>query len=157
MTMNYIKNNTRHSLYQIRKAHPNVSIPEGADLSALGYAPLEEMPQPDPISEHRVIAGQDEEYQPGQWRQTWAQEPIPPAPIPEQVSRLQARLALIDADLWDAVTAYFADPDRTPAEMAFWEDATDWKRADPVIAAAGTALGLTAEHIDALFRDAATR
>ena len=79
------------------------------------------------------------------------------APIPEQVSRLQARLALIEVDLWDAVVAYFADPDRTPAEMAFWEDAQTWRRADPVIAAAGTALGLTAEQIDELFRNAANR
>ena len=82
--------------------------------------------------------------------------PITP-PIPEQVSRLQARLALIEVDLWDAVVAYFADPDRTPAEMAFWEDAQTWRRADPVIAAAGTALGLTAEQIDELFRNAANR
>lgn len=78
-------------------------------------------------------------------------------PITEQVTRLQARLALIDAGLWDAVTAYFADPARTPAELAFWEDAQTWYRNDPVIAAAGTALGLTPEQIDTLFIDAKTR
>lgn len=148
----------RATKHQIKQALPNLSFAAESDLSAFGYPTLETIAQPDPIdAEHRVIAGQDEEYQPGQWRQTWAQEPIPPAPIPEQVSRLQARLALIEVDLWDAVVAYFADPDRTPAEMAFWEDAQTWRRADPVIAAAGTALGLTAEQIDELFRNAANR
>ncbi len=84
--------------------------------------------------------------------------PSPPPPaVPLSVTRLQARLALIDAELWDAVTAYFQDPSRTPAEQAFWEDAQNWLRDDPTLASAGTALGLTEEQIDGLFVDAATR
>lgn len=142
---------------QIKQALPNLSFADESDLSAFGYPTLETIAQPDPIdAEHRVIAGPDEEYAPGHWRQTWLQEPIPPAPVPQQVTRLQARLALVGAGLWPAVVAYFADPARTAAELAFWEDARTWRRDDQTIAAAGTALGLTAEQIDALFALAAT-
>ena len=77
--------------------------------------------------------------------------------VPQSVERLQARLALIAAGLWDGVTAYFDDPLRTAEDIAFWEDARIWKRDNPIIVSAGTALGLTSEQIDALFVDAATR
>jgi hypothetical protein len=148
----------RMAASEIKQALPHLSFADESDLSEFGYPMLETVVQPDPIdAEHRVIAGPDEEHEPGQWRQTWVQEPIPPTPIPEQVTRLQARLALIEAGLWDAVTAYFNDPARTPVDLAFWEDAQTWRRDDPVIAAAGAALGLTAEQIDALFTDAAGR
>ncbi len=76
--------------------------------------------------------------------------PLPPA-TPEEVTRLQARLALIGAGLWANVTAYFQDPARTEEEKAFWEDAQNWLRDDPIIASAGTALGLTEQQIDDLF------
>ncbi len=76
--------------------------------------------------------------------------PAPPA-VPTSVTRLQARLALIDAALWDAVTAYFTDPARTAAEQAFWEDAVNWQRNDPVLNAGATALGLTEQQVDDLF------
>ena len=89
-------------------------------------------------------------------------EPVPAGGLlvpeaPESVERLQARLALIAAGLWDSVVAYFSDPSRTAEDLAFWEDALIWKRDNPIIISAGTALGLTSEQIDALFVDAATR
>jgi hypothetical protein len=66
-------------------------------------------------------------------------------------TRLQARLALIDAGMWSAVTAYFADPSRTDAEVAFFEDASNWERLDPTLTAGATALGLDDAALDALF------
>ena len=77
--------------------------------------------------------------------------------VPESVERLQARLALIAAGLWDSVVAYFSDPSRTAEELAFWEDSRIWKRDNQIIIDAGTDLGLTSEQIDALFVDAETR
>jgi hypothetical protein len=82
-----------------------------------------------------------------------------------QCSRLQARLALIDApdpaaaedSLWDAILAYFDEPARTAAELAYWEEARTWRRDDPVLAAAATALGLDDPALDALFADAMSR
>jgi hypothetical protein len=147
----------RVSARDIRRVHPQLSFGATSDLSIHGYPTLEEVEKPDQTATHYYIPGPDEEYQPGQWRQTWVQQPIPPAPIPTQVTRLQARLALIEAGLWDAVTSYFNDPSRTAEELAFWEDAQVWERENPIIAAAGTTLGLTDAQIDALFTDAATR
>jgi len=82
-----------------------------------------------------------------------------------QCTRLQARLALIDApdpsaaedSLWDAILAYFDEPARTAAEIAYWEEARTWHRTDPVLAAAATALGLDDAALDALFADAMSR
>jgi len=147
----------RVSAREIRAAHPQLSFATTSDLSIHGYPTLEEVTKPEPTATHYYVPGPDEEYQPGQWRQTWVQEPIPPAPVPFQVTRLQARLELIEQGHWESVVDYFQDPARTPADLAFWEDALDWKRADPVIAAAGAALGLTPDQIDDLFRNAAKR
>lgn len=156
--MNYIKDQTQYTLAQIRRDNPNISIPNGEpDLTHLGYAKIEEVTPPTPGEGQIVRQGDPEEYAPGQWRQTWIVEDAPPPSIPSQVERLQARLALIAAGLWDAVVAYFADPSRTAEELAFWEDARVWRRDDPIIAAAGAALGLTTEQVDALFVDASQR
>lgn len=142
---------------QIKQALPHLSFADNSDLSEYGFPTLETVAQPDPIDGHYVQAGDDEEYAPGQWRQTWVIEEAPPPRVPQVIERLQARLALINASLWDAVAAYFADPARTAEELAFWEDARTWNRDDPAIAAASTALGLTAEQVDALFVDAFQR
>ena len=155
--MHYIKNNTRHTLYQIRKAHPNVSIPEGADLSSLGYAPLEETPRPDPIdAEHRVIPGPDEEYAPGQWRQTWAQEPIPEPPVPQSVRALQGILAIKYAGLIPKFVSWKAtlDPIEDFEIIAFLEKAENWNYDDPILNEALTGFGEIGRK-DELFRLAA--
>jgi hypothetical protein len=77
-------------------------------------------------------------------------------PVPESVTRLQARLALIDAGRWADVEAWAADPARTDVERAYWADSPIWRRADPVLAAAAAALGMDSDAVDALFRAAAT-
>jgi len=83
-----------------------------------------------------------------------ASEPEP-EPAPASITRLQARLALLDAGLWSAVVAWAADPARTAREQAYWADAQTWRRDDPVIERAAEALGLDAETVGALFRAAA--
>ncbi len=79
----------------------------------------------------------------------------PPSPPwkPTVVTRRQARLALHAAGLLDDVETAVAGG---PAELRItWQDATEWHRDDPYLAAIATALGLNAAAIDALFVQAA--
>jgi hypothetical protein len=69
-----------------------------------------------------------------------------------ECTRLQARLALIQFGLWNAVNSYFSDiNNRTDVELAFWEDAQIWKRSDNTLINAGSSLGLSESDIDELF------
>lgn len=84
----------------------------------------------------------------------------PPAPVvPTSVTRRQAKQALLLAGLLDdAETAINAIADATERGVAliFWNDAVEFERANPLITAIGTAIGLTSEQIDDLFTTAAT-
>jgi hypothetical protein len=74
--------------------------------------------------------------------------------VPQSVTPRQARLALLNADLLDAVEAAIAAGPR--ADQITWEFAVDVRRDYPMISNLGTALGLTSAQIDDLFRTAAT-
>lgn len=77
--------------------------------------------------------------------------------VPAIVSMRQARLALLSAGLLanvDAAIAALPSPQREAAQID-WEYATEVRRASPLIAALGPALGLTDAQIDALFIAAA--
>lgn len=83
--------------------------------------------------------------------------PEPPpfvAPVPASVSRFQARAALAMAGLLTQVDAAIAASGNILAQLA-WADAQVFERGSPTIAAMAGALGLTAEQIDDLFRQAA--
>jgi hypothetical protein len=77
----------------------------------------------------------------------------PPPGVPRQVPRWQARRALLNAGLLDAVEAAVAAADRHV--QITWEDAPNIVRDSPFIAAIGPSLGLTDAQIDALFVAAA--
>jgi hypothetical protein len=79
---------------------------------------------------------------------------VEPVPVPEIVSRFQARAALMDAGLLDAVEA--AIDQAGPRERLAWAETVEWNRDSPTIAAIGAALGLTSDQIDDLFRRAAS-
>ena len=79
-------------------------------------------------------------------------------PMPQEIMRvpaLNALLAIDAAGLAPAYEAWATAPDRTFAERAFISKAQFWRRDDPTLVAAATALGLSAEDIDALFSAAA--
>lgn len=82
----------------------------------------------------------------------------PPAPlappVPISVTPRQAQLALHAAGLLDDVEAAVDAADR-PIQIA-WRAATEYRRDDPVVAALGSAIGLSAAQVDDLFRVAAT-
>ena len=65
----------------------------------------------------------------------------------------QARLALLNAGLLDAVEAYIATLSK--AAQVEWEYANEICRDHALLTQAASALGLTAEQVDALFESAA--
>jgi len=79
--------------------------------------------------------------------------PQPPEPVPQRVSALQARRALLAADMLDQVNAAIARQPR--AVQITWEYATEIYREDPMLIEVAQAIGLTTNTLDDLFRAAA--
>jgi|YNPMSStandDraft_2_1061718.scaffolds.fasta_scaffold45960_1 hypothetical protein len=78
--------------------------------------------------------------------------PPPPEPVPQRITALQARRALLAADMLDSVEAAIA---RQPREVQIaWEYATELHRDDPMLAAVAQTIGLDAVTLDDLFRAA---
>lgn len=75
-----INSATPISLDEIRAAHPLTLIPDGADLSDLGYAQLLETPPPLPAPGEKVQAGAPV-YSDGAWRETWHVVPLTEADL----------------------------------------------------------------------------
>lgn len=76
-------------------------------------------------------------------------------PVPEEVTDLQARLALIAAGHIATVEAVVTQADA--ATRAWFDRSRTWRRDSPMIAALAPAIGLTDAQIDDLFRTAATQ
>lgn len=81
-------------------------------------------------------------------------DPVVPA-VPQSVSRFQARAALHLAGLLKQVEAVIADPSTPVLAKLAWQDAQEFKRTSPTIAAMSAALGLTEQQLDDLFTTAA--
>lgn len=91
-----IATGTRDSIYEIRTLHPHMSIPDGADLADLGYAPI--------VLDSTPLLAPGESFAPGQlqqegsiWRQTWV---ILPPPDPATAIADKTEL------LWQAADRY---------------------------------------------------
>jgi hypothetical protein len=69
------------------------------------------------------------------------------------VSRMQARLALLNAGLLDQVEAAVDAGDR--ALQIYWDNASHFHRDHPLLLQLAAAIGLTAEQVDQLFAAAA--
>ena len=82
--------------------------------------------------------------------------PPQPTPVPHEVSRFQARAALLQAGLLDDIEAYMADPATDPFVRLAWQDAQVFKRNSPTVLSLQPLLGLTDGQLDDLFRFAAT-
>lgn len=79
---------------------------------------------------------------------------VPPA-VPPIVSKFQAKAALRGAGLLDQVEQMMADPAADPLAVLAWQDAQEFRRTSPTVAAMAGALGLDAAALDALFTTAA--
>lgn len=99
----------------------------------------------------------------GVWTQTWVVTEASPEEVAQRlaamrarmtVSPLQIRRALRQSGLFEAVVAFIASASDDVRDA--WEYALQIDRADPLIAGAAQALGVTDEQVDDLFRLAAT-
>lgn len=70
------------------------------------------------------------------------------------VSPRQARLALLSAGLLEQAEAAIRSGSK--ADQISWDYATEFRRDDPLLVSIGSALNLTSDQIDVLFKYAAT-
>ena len=80
-------------------------------------------------------------------------------PVPAQVTATQAKLALIDAGLYEAVDWWIVGAEATPDGYRYrvvW-DATNWYRNSQELNEIAADMGLTESQVDDLFRLAATK
>lgn len=102
----------------------------------------------------------------GQAAQSWcvqyAERPAqPPAPdanasaVPQVVSAFQAKAALMQAGLYDAINAALTAHDAPALAKLAWETARDFERSSPTISAIGVQFGISDAQLDALFAAAA--
>ena len=80
---------------------------------------------------------------------------VVPPDVPQVVSKFQAKAALHGAGLLAQVEAIMADVDTPMFTRLAWQDAQEFRRASPTVAAMAQALGLDAAALDALFITAA--
>ena len=153
--MNYINSHKQVvAIAAIRETHPNMSIPDGADLTGIGYQriyPAQTIPTP---ADGEIVVSKPPEKVDGVWREVFALEPAPVF-VPQQVTMRQARLELLSRDLLDDVDAVIAVAGR--AAQIEWEYTSTVDRDNPVIAVVQQQQGMTDEQIDDLFREAAKR
>ena len=156
-----------YTLAELRAEHPQTSFPHTLSpelLADFGVQQVQEVPAPDydPLTQDR------EELPPagvnGIWTQQWRVVAASPADVAARLARWrgqltvtprQARLAMQQAGLITAVTAWIAAADE--ATRIEWEFALEVRRDWPPITACAAALGLTDEQLDELFTLAATR
>lgn len=80
-----------------------------------------------------------------------AEQPPLPEPVPQSVTRFQAKAALLNAGYLDEVSALMSAPD-TPAMFKLaWAEVLNFERGAQTVAAMQEALELTDGQIDDLF------
>lgn len=148
----YIKTDTQTpmSISQIRAAHPNMSIPDGADLTEFGYATLTDAPvTPAGYTAQRG----NPELVDGVWRYAYTYN----LTVPQAVTMRQARLALLAAGKLTTANAAITAMPGTEGDAARieWEYAHEVRRDAALVAGMASVLGLTSEQLDELFIAAA--
>jgi hypothetical protein len=92
----------------------------------------------------------------------FSEAPEDGGPVPQMVSRFQARAAMLAApatadgygNLLEQIDAAVAASDNAFIRLA-WAEAVEWRRDSPTVNALASSLGVTDEQLDALFRAAA--
>ena len=150
----------------LRAAYPQVCIPavlSEDSLAYLGLAPVMAVAPPEYDPDTTDLVEEHPELVDGVWVQQWRVVAAPAAEVAVRglarragltVTPRQARLALSQAGLLAAITAWVAAADETT--RIEWEFALELRRDWPPILACGAALGLSEAQLDALFAQAAT-
>lgn len=75
--------------------------------------------------------------------------------VPQVISKFQAKMILHAYGLLPAVDAVMADPATDITARLAWEDAQEFRRHSPTIAAMAAMLDLSSEQLDTMFKQAA--
>jgi len=143
----------------IRYQHPNMSIPDGADLSDIGYEKVyPSRPTYDPATQY--ITPLPPAELDGTWTEQWQVNDLPPVVpvIPHEVTMRQARLALLQAGklaIVEAAIAAMPSPQKEAAQIE-WEYSNSVLRTNQLILALAPAFGMSEEDMDQLFVFAST-
>lgn len=131
--------------------------PSDAILEAAGVDRVETVERPDYNPEIETVREGEPVLSASIWRQSWIVEPVPAPPVPGEVTRRQAKIVLSRAGLLSQADAAIAAMTGQPGEEARidWADASVFRRENPLIAGMASALGLTDDQVDGLFRQAA--
>jgi hypothetical protein len=116
-----------------------------ADVAALGLTDAQ-------LADMTAALGQQAADM-GYGGQAFFPRPNPPPEVPQEISRLQGKMALFAAGLLGSVNAMIASADM-PTQIYF-NDADMWHRDHPALLGLSAALGLTGAQVDALFISAA--
>lgn len=73
------------------------------------------------------------------------------SPVPQSVTRFQARAALHLAGHLQQIEALMSAPEMDMLARLAWQDAQEFRRTSPTVAAMAQALGLTDAQVDQLF------
>lgn len=152
--MKYINTNSENvlTLDAIRKLHPNMSIPDGADLSEIGYAEVHEGEYPS-FSPNMIVSEGPIVNIGGEWFTTYTQTQIQTQTenmVPHSVTMGQARLALFDLGKLNDVLFILNSLPEPQKQRALieWEYRPTVDRDSALVLQLGQALNL---DLDALF------
>lgn len=150
---------------EFRRMYPDTSFPLVLTeelLNDYGADPVFEGPQPT-LTENQYAQYDGVEEISGQWFTKYIAVDYTPEEIAQRLQQwrqttsctpFQGKAALHNAGLLDDVEALINNPDTDTLTKLAWNNAIEWKRLSPMIESLGTALGLSAEQIDNLFKDA---
>jgi len=160
----YLKDSIQYTTSQVRKLNPQVSIPDGADLTDIGYYLIEPVAAPTPNPGERVTAGDPEEYETGKWRETWL---VTDTPLSEVKARRIAELSALryqhetagitlsgmtietDRQSQALITGAWSISQINPAILIDWKAETGWIQIDAATIS-GIAMAV-ASHVQACF------
>ena len=159
--MNYINSvNQVVAIQAIRELHPNMSIPDGADLTSIGYEriyPALSMPEPGP---DQIVIQQSPVKMGGVWREAYALADKPVV-VPDVCTPAQGLVALYvlhgitEQDIQATIADIRDAEQRYTAQIAF-SRATEWRAGSPAMQIMAGLLELTSENLAALFAKAVT-
>ena len=143
--MRYTKDKEIYLIQDIRKLFPNMSIPNDADCTSLGYEFLIETEKP---FQEGYVAVQDGVGENNEllWKLLKVE-----VEIPHSITMRQYRLYLLNQNLLDRVEDIVS---QNKAWQIEWEYANEVERTNQLITAMQSSLNLTNEEVDNMFIEA---
>jgi len=150
---------TKYTLNLLQKDNPNVSFPVNPSDALLAEYSVYPLVNGDKPELDIVELGPIQEIN-GIWTQTYTGRNFTAEEKRQRmkVTMRQARLALLQQNLLSQVESAIAamqEPEKSQVSIE-WEYASTVERTSPWISTMGTALGLTDEQLDGLFKTAST-